>query len=1191
MPSCNTTFRRSRRPRWVWTGTALGAAILCFFVVAPTACPSGGLPLSQVERPSGVGELTSAPTAPPSASAPAYLVPINISAGFARLSPAGGIGGTVGTQGYVVYTGSQIFQTLDVSTGVQAELNYGWDGVLNGGVSTGTGALLFGNSYPPAGGNPILETFTPSTGGFANLAPFLPAAWDPLGSGATLTSAGYTDGTIGVTEQNASGPGNNVTFVTGQVIPTVCTFSNLFGAATPPTIVAASQGIFLVTGTNTTDLVGEGFTSCSSIAVTPVAALAGLSLASTSAAFSNGAVGIDGSYFLISASQKALYEVYEADPEALTSFSLPALAEFVVATPQGPVLGLSNSKGFWLASLDPSSGTLTTLSFPIPFDFSKHAPTASAALANGLLAVQLFSSTSDLTYFVYPTTEPSGGSAATASDYVWRASDLVPHLPSGHGGGVGAFGAGLAFNENGSIGVLFGGQNDGALENSTCVLLREAGTWDCWVAGGNTSYPAPSPRDNFSFAADPAADTVVLFGGSVRTSPSQDDASTWILNLTRVAAGNESGAWTNVTAPIAPAPREGAAFAIDPSQEIGLLVGGWNPDYLGSGAITFQDVWEINLTTNNWSRLPFQLPEAIGGAGLAWDASIGAFVLFGGGPVDGGNPTAALFTYSPGATSWSPVSVGGVAPAARESSAFVYDPTGGRIVLFGGINPSSGSGGAVYGDTWELTLSSGSSATWQQQNSTGPGPGFDVPAALAPAPRNDSLLFVEGNTGPNATSTSAWWLSRTSALLVVVQVAPPPPFEPYLGGAAVAIPRAGGVTNALGVLRLSGVRPGLTNVSDTVPGYGSVSLVVTLSPGLVSEVWFNVTAGSTGTGPTTMLLAHVTGPSSNDLAGATVNVTESFLNFSSSPLMTDATGQALFSTVPVGNGSGVVTASLPGYEPSSIPVVLLEGVLAYANLTLFPLTPPATVELYVNVSIALTNEPLDGAAVTVAWGPNSVLGITSAQGSVLFTVPFTSLSYNASATLYGYVQNSTSFTLSERSPQTVNVSLPIAPLTPLDVHLLDKVTRHSIDGGIVALTYQGSVVAEATSPVTGWANLTSNVYPATFVLTGSANGYDTNVSALVIAYGLRVVVLDLYLTPVNGQSHGGGGSSSTGSQSAWSLVLLPHTATAVAYFLAVPVVILLAALGYLSWMRSREGEQQPPSQSQDDGSTRRPPLP
>ncbi|MFZ3355906.1 MAG: hypothetical protein WA549_04005 [Thermoplasmata archaeon] len=1159
-------------------------------MVAPAVGSGGNTHVNQWGVTKGAGADSPLSPTPPPASAPQYLVPINITAGFTRPSPAESIGATIGAQGYIVYTGNQIFQTLDVGSGVQHELDYGWDGVLNGGVSTVSGALIFGNSYPPAGGDPILEVFSPSTGVFENYATSLPAEWQPFGSGATLTSAGYSNGTIGVTELNATGQGNNVTFVTGQVIPTVCSISNLFGAATAPTIAAVTEGLFLVTSSNRTDLVGPIDNSCSSIPVTPIPALANVSLADDSANFPNGAVGSDGTFFLLSAAQKTVYVVDSADPAVLGPHSLPATAEFVVATPDGPVLGLSNSKGFWLSSFDPGSGALTTLSYSVPFDFSAHAPTASAAFTNGGLAVQIFSAAAGLAYFDYPTTETSGVSVPTSSDYDWTPSELVPRLPSGDAGGVAAFGAGLAFNENGSVGALFGGQFRGTMENSTCLMLRAVETWNCWVAGANVPYPAPSPRDNFSFAADPAANTAVLFGGAISPSTPDDDASTWILNLTQVAAGNESGAWTNVTGPIAPAAREGAAFAIDPSQGIGLLAGGWNPDYLGSGPITFQDVWELNLTTYNWTRLPFQLPEAVGGASLAWDPTIDAFALFGGGPIDGGKPTAALFTYRPGATSWSPVTAEGTQPSAREWSDFLYDPVTGRILLFGGDNPDAGDDGMTYGDTWELNFTNGNVAAWERQNATGPRPGFNVPAALAAAPRNDSLLYVGGSGEQEVATNSTWWLSATSSLLVVVQVGAPPPFEPYLSGAAVSIPRVVGITNALGVVVLSAVSSGPVNVSTTVPGYGSASLVVSLPPGLVGEAWFNVTSGATGSGPTTMVLAHVTGISNNNLSGAAVNVTEPFLNFTSTPLTTDAAGQALFLAVPVGNGSGVVTATLSGYQGNSIPITLREGIRAYANLTLFPLTPPSQIELYVNVSIALTNEPLDGANVIVAWGANSVLGITSAQGSVLLTVPFTSLDYSATATLYGYIQNATYFTLSETPVQSVNVSLPLAPLTPLDVHLVDSDTHQSIDEGAVDLEYEAVEVATATSAATGWANLTTNVYPATFLLTGYAAGYDTNVTSVTVAYGLKSVVVEMFLTPTSGQSRGGGGSSSTGSQSAWNLVLLPHTATAVAYFLAVPVVIVLAAFAYLSWMRGRDRDRELASPARAEDSTGRPPT-
>ncbi|MFZ0891630.1 MAG: hypothetical protein WB778_01245 [Thermoplasmata archaeon] len=284
-----------------------------------------------------------------------------------------------------------------------------------------------------------------------------------------------------------------------------------------------------------------------------------------------------------------------------------------------------------------------------------------------------------------------------------------------------------------------------------------------------------------------------------------------------------------------------------------------------------------------------------------------------------------------------------------------------------------------------------------------------------------------------------------------------------------------------------------------------------------------------------------------------------------------------------------VRGNAPVGQPNSTSITLRQGVGAYANLSLFPTTPPSQIDLYVNVSIEHTSQPLEGASVFVAWGSNDLSGTTTAQGSALFVVPFTSLDYSASASLYGYLENTTNFALSERPVQSVNVSLPIAPLTPLDVHLLDYDTHQSIEGGTVELAYKAEEVAGATSGATGWANLTSNVYPAAFVLTGNAVGYNTNITSITIAMGLKDVVLEMFLTPISGPSHGGGGSSSTNSPSAWNLVLLPHTAASVAYFLAIPVVIIVAALAYLGWMRHRDSDQEPAPPAQAEDSTRRPP--
>ena len=192
----------------------------------------------------GAGSSPGLPPPPPSTS----LIPINITTGFTRASPPSGLGSTSGVQEYAVYTGSQIFQTLNASDGLQRMLPYNWDGDLDGTVSAGSSALIFGSSYLPGGGTPILEEYTPSTGGFLDYAPALPAAWQPFGSGVSLTSGAVSAGTIAIAEENGSGIGNNVTLLTGTVVPQVCSLADLFGATIPPTILGGTEGIFLVAG-------------------------------------------------------------------------------------------------------------------------------------------------------------------------------------------------------------------------------------------------------------------------------------------------------------------------------------------------------------------------------------------------------------------------------------------------------------------------------------------------------------------------------------------------------------------------------------------------------------------------------------------------------------------------------------------------------------------------------------------------------------------------------------------------------------------------------------------------------------------------------------------------------------------------------------------------------------------------------
>jgi hypothetical protein len=139
-----------------------------------------------------------------------------------------------------------------------------------------------------------------------------------------------------------------------------------------------------------------------------------------------------------------------------------------------------------------------------------------------------------------------------------------------------------------------------------------------------------------------------------------------------------------------------------------VLFGGYDPS---SGQAT-DATWTFD--GRRWSAVPGVRPSARDSASIVYDPAIRRVVLFGGeggyarGPEgislnNNGTPVNDTWTFD--GHRWSVVS--GVMPPARYSASMIYDPTTGRVVLFGGTGNSGGIAGTSIGssqgalnDTW-----------------------------------------------------------------------------------------------------------------------------------------------------------------------------------------------------------------------------------------------------------------------------------------------------------------------------------------------------------------------------------------------------------------------------------------------------------------------------------------------------------
>ncbi|HTT35853.1 MAG TPA: kelch repeat-containing protein [Thermoplasmata archaeon] len=221
----------------------------------------------------------------------------------------------------------------------------------------------------------------------------------------------------------------------------------------------------------------------------------------------------------------------------------------------------------------------------------------------------------------------------------------------------------------------------------------------------------------------------------------------------------EGGSWTNLTTslPIAPGPRSGAALAYDASDGDAVLFGGLGP----SGPLN--DTWTFSAGAWHADTAPGPGPPARWGAAVAYDAPAQAIVLFGG-TAENGSVLGDTWTFSAGA--WHEIAATAAVPAPRAGASLAADPWDNGVVLFGGANAT----GAFLNDTW--TFSAG---TWTDRTATaGTGPTARSNTTLTYDPSRSATLLFGGWDGTSLADTWALVEGRWSSMTPVLPTSPGP---------------------------------------------------------------------------------------------------------------------------------------------------------------------------------------------------------------------------------------------------------------------------------------------------------------------------------------------------------------------------------------------------------------------------------
>jgi N-acetylneuraminic acid mutarotase len=116
----------------------------------------------------------------------------------------------------------------------------------------------------------------------------------------------------------------------------------------------------------------------------------------------------------------------------------------------------------------------------------------------------------------------------------------------------------------------------------------------------------------------------------------------------------------------------------------------------GSGDTDLNDTWAYDPAANIWTNLKpsGDLPSARDGHSMVYDSSTGKVILFGGS--NESDPTFNdTWAYDPVGNTWTNLNPSGSLPSGRVGHSMVYDPTTGKVILFGGLGEQG-----IFDDIW-----------------------------------------------------------------------------------------------------------------------------------------------------------------------------------------------------------------------------------------------------------------------------------------------------------------------------------------------------------------------------------------------------------------------------------------------------------------------------------------------------------
>ncbi len=325
---------------------------------------------------------------------------------------------------------------------------------------------------------------------------------------------------------------------------------------------------------------------------------------------------------------------------------------------------------------------------------------------------------------------PASGAALMSGRVTWTELYPTGSLPSAR------YGQEMVQDPTSGRVIMFGGfagADGGAALKDTWAYDPTANIWTDLRPSGTL----PSGRFACSIAYDPASRRLIMFGGNDGTTRLGD---TWAYDLA-------ANTWTELKpSGTLPLGRAGHVMVYDPAGRQLIMFGGRSTE-----TELLNDTWAYDPAGNSWAKLSpsGNLPPARGQPAMVYDAAAHRLILFGGWNLD--REFNDTWTFDPTDNTWKELSPSGTLPDPRYGPDLVYDSTGGRLIMFGGCPDGDG----AYNDTWAYDAEAN---TWTKfRVAYGAAPPLRALQSTVFDPSGDRLIMFGGSSAALQSDFNDTW--------------------------------------------------------------------------------------------------------------------------------------------------------------------------------------------------------------------------------------------------------------------------------------------------------------------------------------------------------------------------------------------------------------------------------------------------